>query len=291
MSTKYSYLVTDTANDLVDVGALTEEIQDSSITIALDYISVVGNALDIYFKVDLSEGEQTTLDDIVAAHTGEPLPDVQTVQPEVASLQEPHKNVQRIVIQPGRTDHFMCDRDIKICTSMYAAEDAFEDLKVDLATMKQVPWGEFSLVGCYKEDGAGGYEECDDQIDADTNAVLSVFDYLAIKQSDSSALNYDFKGGCLWSDKDLQGDKWKHRLYAVMAPNIPPSMGGSARFFDGYLYPYEGRWQEAVNSLAIEVDPSQTVEAARTRFFLYYPAGAKNSHVLRIITFRLAESF
>ena len=43
--------------------------------------------------------------------------------------------------------------------------------------------------------------------------------------------------------------------------------------------------------MAIEVDPSLTVEAARVRFWFYYPKGTKDNHVIRIITFRLAESF
>ena len=258
---EYTYSVTDTANDKVDAGSLTSEIQASSITIALDKIDVTGSVLGIFFKASISTEEETTLDGIVAAHTGEPLPDVQQVHPEVASLQDPHKDVQRVVVQPGRTDHFMCDRDIKINTGMFSDADAIEDLKVNIATNKQEDWNEFSLVGCYKMVD-GDYELCDDQDDADINAELTIVDYVAKNQTTLAALNFDFKGGCLWSDDALtneaEGDIWKHRLYAVFFPNIPASMGGSARFFDGYLYPYQGKWQEAINSLAITVDPSDS---------------------------------
>lgn len=56
-----------------DEDRLSKEINDSSITIALDYIGVSGDTVDIWFKDALSAGEQTTLSSICAAHTGEPL--------------------------------------------------------------------------------------------------------------------------------------------------------------------------------------------------------------------------
>jgi len=184
----------------------------------------------------------------------------------------------------------MCDRDIKVNTAIYADADACEDLKVNVSDNKQVDWDEVSFVGCFKKSG-DDYVACDDQTDADTNAVLSIYDYVAVNQGDNGPIEYDFKGGCLWSDCDLVEPKWEHRMYAMMAPNLPPSMGGGVRFFDGYLYPYEGKWQECINSLALTIDPSLSVEAARVRFWIYYPAGAKQSHVLRVITYRKPQTF
>lgn len=208
----------------------------------------------------------------------------------MASLQEPHKNIQRVVVQPARTDHFMCDRDTKIATSEILREIAIQDLKVGTSDNKESDWGEFSLAGCYKKVG-DEYVECVDQADADLNASLTVVNYLAKKQADGSPLNYDFKGGYMWSDVNLSEPKWDHRLYAVVAPDVPPSMGGGARIFDGYLYPYEGKWQEAVNTMSITIDPSVVVAAAVVRFWIYYPPGSKQHHVLRIVTFRTADSF
>jgi len=291
MSTKYVYPVSDTANDLVDVGSLTQEIADSTIAIALDYIAVDGVDVDIWFKAAISGAEETTLDGIVAAHTGEPLPDVQDVSIDnFGTLEDPTKNIQRVVVQPGRTGYYMCDRDVKVCTSMYAAADALEDLKVIVSDNTQEPWGEFSLVGCYKL-SEGAYVSCDDQDDANANAVLSVFDFLVVDQTTEEEIEYDFKGGCLWSDAALEAPVWDHRLYAMMAPNIPPANGGGVRFFDGYLYPYQGKWQECISSLSLKVDPSVSVEAARIRFWIYYPAGAKQTHVLRTITYRQPATF
>lgn len=71
----------------VDVGRLTEEIQTSSIITALDHITVLGSALDVFFKADLSGAEQTTLNTIVTNHTGTPLSQnsIQLVSVEIAN--------------------------------------------------------------------------------------------------------------------------------------------------------------------------------------------------------------
>jgi hypothetical protein len=290
-ATKYTYSVSqDFPNQKVNPDLLTEQIQDSAIVTALDYINVTGDDCDIWFKDALSAGDKTILDTLVANHSGAPTP-AQTEKVDVenfATIEDPTKVVQRVVVQPGRTGYFMCDRDIKINTGVVGA-DSFQDLKVNSSDNKQESWGEVSLVGCYKLD-SGNYVACADQADADTNAVLSVYDYVAINQTTDAAIEYDFKGGALWSDASLVADVWEHRMYAMLAPNIPAASGGSVRFFDGYLYPYQGKWQECVNSLSLKIDPSQSVEAARIRFWIYYPAGAKQNHVLRIITYRKPET-
>lgn len=66
---KYSYTKT------VAVDRLTVEIRASSlITVALDYITALGTAVDVYFKASLASGEVTALDAIIAAHVATPLP-------------------------------------------------------------------------------------------------------------------------------------------------------------------------------------------------------------------------
>jgi hypothetical protein len=54
-----------------------------------------------------------------------------------------------------------------------------EDLKINIETLKEVTWGELTLVGVYKDSG-GAMAECSDQADADTNAILSVWEYTAL---------------------------------------------------------------------------------------------------------------
>ena len=63
----------------VAVDALTQEVtSDSAITVALDYITLFGETLNVFFKADLSDGEVVELNAVVAAHTGEPLPGSET---------------------------------------------------------------------------------------------------------------------------------------------------------------------------------------------------------------------
>jgi len=69
----YTYNVSDTANNKVDEDRLTLEIRSSAIVTALDHINVGNNNIFIYFKVELDSKDKTTLDGIIAAHTGEAL--------------------------------------------------------------------------------------------------------------------------------------------------------------------------------------------------------------------------
>ena len=70
----------DTLNGVVDTGALAEEIKSSSITIALEGIISSGDSLTVNFKAAISAQEQTELDGLIAAHTGDPIEDVSTIE-------------------------------------------------------------------------------------------------------------------------------------------------------------------------------------------------------------------
>ena len=70
-SVKYTYSVSaDTLNGKVNSITLADEIANSIITIALDYIDVAADALNIWFKAALSSMEIAELTLIVQAHTG-----------------------------------------------------------------------------------------------------------------------------------------------------------------------------------------------------------------------------
>lgn len=92
--TKYTKSISsDTLNGKVSVNELTQEIQNSPIITALDYISVMGDVLDIYFKDALSAGDQTELTNAVAAHDG-----VQIDVPETVTLDSSEKTpIQKIL--------------------------------------------------------------------------------------------------------------------------------------------------------------------------------------------------
>ena len=82
-NTKYTYSISsDFPNEQVYSSTLTQEINDSSISSAsLLYIETTGDDCDIWFDDPLSTGDETTLDGLVAAHTGNP-----EVSPEKGGL-------------------------------------------------------------------------------------------------------------------------------------------------------------------------------------------------------------
>ncbi len=72
---KYTYSISaDFPNQKVAPDRLLEEVRDSSITVAVDYINTSGDDCDVWFKDELSAGDKTVLDGLVAVHSGEPLP-------------------------------------------------------------------------------------------------------------------------------------------------------------------------------------------------------------------------
>jgi hypothetical protein len=68
---------------------LTFEIQISSITKALDYITTNGTALSIFFKEALSESEEATLGTLVTNHVATPLPENVIQKISVDGVAEP----------------------------------------------------------------------------------------------------------------------------------------------------------------------------------------------------------
>lgn len=64
----------DFPNHKVAPDRLEQQIESSSITTALAYISTSGDDCNIWFKASLSAEDEVTLDGIVATHSGEPLP-------------------------------------------------------------------------------------------------------------------------------------------------------------------------------------------------------------------------
>lgn len=72
----YEYsIASDFPNHKVATGRLSSEIQSSAITIALDAVNTSGDVCSVVFKANLSGEEETILDGLVAAHSGEPLPE------------------------------------------------------------------------------------------------------------------------------------------------------------------------------------------------------------------------
>jgi hypothetical protein len=80
--TKYTYAITDFANDKVNLKTLKIEIEQTAIVAAMKEITATQSICDIWFKDALSSGEETILDGVVAAHTGVPTDDSAPVMPD-----------------------------------------------------------------------------------------------------------------------------------------------------------------------------------------------------------------
>ena len=128
MDTKYTYSIsTDFPNHKVDPSRLQAEIRASAIVTAQDYISTSGDACDVYFKADLSVGDKTLLDGIVAAHSGEPLDPV----PEYKVDSD---NRQIVVVDPqldgamvNIVSHDFCNKETWYQQSTAATNEALTD--------------------------------------------------------------------------------------------------------------------------------------------------------------------
>lgn len=92
-STKYTYTVSeDTLNGAVDSDKLATEIGSSPIVIALDYIAVTGDTLDVWMKDSLTSGDETNLTSVISIHDG-----IATVVPEVVQLDSIHQTEEHVI--------------------------------------------------------------------------------------------------------------------------------------------------------------------------------------------------
>lgn len=148
--------------DPVNVARLELEIRQSAITVALDHTILFGSNLDIYFKADLSGGEQTILSDLVTAHTGEVLPDdfVQNV-----SVTEKDADTGGLLLTPKfappdwHQQYF--ETEFETCNSGSDSIHEKNWLNEDIG---------FSELKFYKV-VSGEEVECSDQTDIDANCI------------------------------------------------------------------------------------------------------------------------
>jgi hypothetical protein len=75
MNYGYSYNLSSFPNEKCDISRLNQEVHDSIITIALDYINKNDVQVTLYFKAELSDDEEIILSQIIANHSGDPFPD------------------------------------------------------------------------------------------------------------------------------------------------------------------------------------------------------------------------
>jgi len=170
--------------------------------------------------------------------------------------------------------------------------NSVSDVKINPTNYTKSAWCELQPVGVFKSDGGGGYVECTNQGDADTNACLSIWSYVANNQTTRAPQVIEIRDGLIYVDPTIS-DSLEHQSYAVGAPQIPAVYGGQVLQFDAYLKFYKGSVLGATSPQAEALDPNGPGgrAAAELRIFIYYPAGTKNTHVLRLVTYRPPGTF
>lgn len=302
MSYTYTYSISSHfPGGAVNTDKFKDEINKSTILTALDtnageiVINPNGDdvdRIDVIFKAQLSAGDETTFDGdvgtgpaggLIGSHDN--TPGASRHEVDLVNVAVSADGVIPATPQASTPGYRMCDRDIKLNTCQAVASDSFEDLRMDISTNDRVNWDEVTLVGVYKDDGTNGIIQCTGQTDADVTGILSVWEYQAHDQTaQKNPIKYDIRGGSLLIASAISG--YDHQAYVVAAPGVPVSYGGQIPFFDGYLGPLSGETLTSVNPAAVALDPSQNASASVIRIYIWYPAGAKVTHVLRLVTYR-----
>lgn len=118
--TKYTFSIQSSfPNHIVETTRLTLEIQASAIAIAIDRIDTAGDVCDVWFKDALSSEDQSTLNGLVATHSGAPMPQpgyLPDGTPLMAISQRQADGLPQVAIAPSVgsetiiASHNLCDR-------------------------------------------------------------------------------------------------------------------------------------------------------------------------------------
>ena len=219
---KYSY------TKEVTVDRLTTEIQASSITVAHDHITSLGTAVDVYFKAELSVGEQTVLDGIVTAHVPTPLVEIATVtvdepkDPEGRAYNREVITLPEFHYSPRSLDFYTCKYNSLYNRSHYcgvSGNDATIDGSVDLGdgVMKFYDATNTLLVK--------GAEESNEefQIRLTAGCVKTVVEF-------EPTFDYDVVGAKLQVRNSPTDRAY---FWFVAAPDVPAEYGGNVVFMGG----------------------------------------------------------
>ncbi len=132
--TNYNYNITDFLNDLIDVNTFNYEVRDSTIT-SNHVGTTYKTEIDIEFETDLTIDEKTTLDNLVAAHDGQPRPDLISTYVESTAM---------IEVTPSNTTEFISGP-FHLMQTLINRRELFND--------KESPIYEPTLIPILGEDG------------------------------------------------------------------------------------------------------------------------------------------
>jgi hypothetical protein len=264
--TDYQYTIPSLAID-----RLSQEIRTSSIVTALDHIDALGSAVDIYFKADLSTTDKSTLDTLVASHSGIPLP----------------SNIPQPIVQTDTSGSPLnqYDSDKALIVRQKAAQTGWTysatGFEFQTAVVNSVialnadgsakPWITIALYD------ANGVKITDPALAG--NAVRTQVDF-------EPTYDYELIGGEMRITPSLNSDV---RFFIIAAPDIPAQYGGSKVMAEGlnirYLIPgnmfqVDGRVSKRLNYSAVN-------HASKLRFLFWHAAGVVEQIMITVEHYRL----
>ena len=203
---------------------LAEEIAASAIVTALAYITVVGEeTVNLYFKAELSSGDVTLLDGIVAAHVPTPIPDTAML----VSIDEPKDADGSALarVKVTKTGWHFEPRNIywKTSTAGSMFSKKFDGNTPEGGTdIGDVTVKFYDATGTALTKGAEESDE-DYQIRLTANCTKTIMDWHPVH-------DMEIVGGAMKVVGNENKNAWG---WLIIAPDIPANYGGSVPFLQG----------------------------------------------------------
>lgn len=250
----------------VSLDRLDSEIRASAIVTAIDHCQLDGtDILTVTFKSLLSEGDQTILNALVAAHTGEPMPET-FVQKVDLDVPKDIEGAQMIRTKTTKCGWMMGLKTFSFSTAKWASMFGWLD-----NTQNQDP-------ACVLK----FYDANNAEITDEANMSQCV----RTMASWEPLYDYDIMGAMIEVIEDPTGD---FRLVSVAVPDLPKAYGGSKVNIEGgynLRYLRGGRVLNLDGKTCKAMFYSATYHTNKVSMNVYHDAGAQLGVQVSVIIFR-----
>jgi len=260
---KYTYSIyNDFPNHRIDGSRLHQEIANSTIVTAIMHVNTNDDVCDIWFKDSLSGADQQTLNALVAAHSGDPLPQapLPVSLAGVSATADGRLNIRNTTANTTKNYRL---RVFSWQTSNPASVHNKNALFVD--------YGDVTIMML----------DANDLVTADPNQCVK--EYVDFEP----AYNYDIIGG--WTDipenvRAAGPGSWY--MSALAVPDVPRSMGGSIEFISSVDLTLVKEARITTDGRATQLMQHNAVyHTSKVRYVVVHPAGAQQWFQIFVETF------
>lgn len=204
-------------NKYCDAPKLTKEIRASAIIIALDYITTSTTTTSVFFKADLSSGDQTILGNLITAHNSTPEPPVETLYDS--------DGAQIIKPKTTRAGWHYEPRSIDFTTAKYNSHYNKKHNGGTIASGTDYGDAQLKFYNASDVELVKGAEETAEefQLRLSNDCTKTYLDW-------QPTYTMDIIGGMLQVYEAPTQDAY---VWAIIAPDIPEAWGGSVPFLAG----------------------------------------------------------